>query len=284
MSVSKLAMKLMQGSRLQDEDIQLLEAVAKRYQALCRSDPHSADHFRRHVAWLLAEMTDDAPGDTQADQRVQLYTLRQREDDNARLARLLRDGPAQLLANAVVELAACLPLLDQDPSAVRSGLQALKDELQAGLATLRWILAELEPPALITELGLFESLAAYARRLGKHNGVQVDLHLPTDVPRLAPTMEVGIYHIVQEALRNAVQHGRAARIRLTALERDEEWFFEIQDDGVGFAPDALASAHGLLMMHEWATALGGDLQVSSAPERGTIVRLTVPKRGLSGSP
>ncbi len=261
----------------------LIAEVRDHLARLQSESPADAKDFRHRLMELLYEqdVTSTAQGRySQELRKTRLHALRCREEERAHLAERLRAGPGQLLANAVAELAACLPLLETDPEFVRRGLQSLAEELRDGLDELRWILSELEPPQLMRELGLMDSLQLYAERLGRQNGIAVETRFPEQVPRFPPTMEVGIYRIVQEALRNAVRHGQASSL-LVAIERqDDTWRFIVQDDGEGFDPEQLSYARGLVNMYEWARAFGSALEVQSKPGEGTRVILSIDPSAL----
>jgi len=101
---------------------------------------------------------------------------------------------------------------------------------------------------------------------------------PTSIPRLREELEIGVYRIAQEALTNAVRHSGAQAIQLTLAADDGTLRLEIADDGCGFAPDARrgTEALGLVGMEERALALGGRLDLRSAPGEGTRIRLECP--------
>ncbi len=245
---------------------------------LQREDSRELTLFRQSLMDLLRDEASPSVPESRSDhelRKVQLHALRNREEERTRLAEQLRAGPGQLLANAAVELAACLPLLDTDVELVRQGLRALKEELRAGLDKLRWILSELEPPQLMEELGLINSLQVYTQRLAKQSGIVVESHFPVRLPRFPSTMETGIYRVVQEALRNAIEHGQARTVVLSVEPKNGGWQFAVQDDGLGFDPLYLSHASGLINMYEWAQAFGGTLEVKSKPGHGTTVVLTV---------
>jgi two-component system sensor histidine kinase DegS len=245
---------------------------------LQREDSGELALFRQSLADLLRDETNASVLESRFDhelRKIRLHALRNREEERARLAEQLRAGPGELLANAVVELVACLPLLDIDVKLVRRGLQALEEELRAGLDKLRQILSELEPPQLMKELGLMDSLQAYTQRLAKQSGITVEFHFPAQAPRFPPTMEIGIYRVVQGALRNAIEHGQASTVVLIVEQKNGGWRFAVQDDGSGFDPLYLSHASGLVNMYEWANAFGGTLEVQSKPGHGTTVVLTV---------
>jgi signal transduction histidine kinase len=110
-------------------------------------------------------------------------------------------------------------------------------------------------------------------------GTPVSAVFPTRIPRLGEVIEIGVYRIAQEALTNAVRHAGAGAIRLTLAVHDERALtLEVTDDGCGFVPEGRrgSDALGLVGMEERALALGGRLELRSAPWQGTTVRLTCP--------
>jgi signal transduction histidine kinase len=86
-----------------------------------------------------------------------------------------------------------------------------------------------------------------------------------------------LYRIAQEAVRNALQHGRPKRIGLTLAERDGAVTLTVEDDGVG-VPDTPQKSDGLgiqIMAHR-AAMLGGSFAIEPGPTGGTIVTCSVP--------
>ena len=94
---------------------------------------------------------------------------------------------------------------------------------------------------------------------------------------LGPEVEAQLYRLGQEALANVVKHARAtsAAVRIAATE--ETVSVEVSDDGRGFDPAAVGPEHfGLRSMRGRVADLGGRLEVTSAPGRGTVLRVEVP--------
>jgi signal transduction histidine kinase len=91
-------------------------------------------------------------------------------------------------------------------------------------------------------------------------------------------VEHEVFRIVQEALTNAVRHARAASVTVSVLN-DENLEVIVDDDGIGFDPDAQSSRGrrlGLTSMRDRASSLGGRLIITSSPGKGATVRLEVP--------
>jgi two-component system sensor histidine kinase UhpB len=131
-------------------------------------------------------------------------------------------------------------------------------------------------PMLLRELGLQESVHSLAEAMTAA-GTPATAVFPTPIPRLDEETEIGVYRIAQEALANAVRHAQAATVQISLGVTDGVLALEVRDDGCGFVPDApRGDALGLVGMEERALALGGLLDLRSAPGRGTRVRLTCP--------
>jgi signal transduction histidine kinase len=87
-----------------------------------------------------------------------------------------------------------------------------------------------------------------------------------------------VLRIAQEALQNALRHADANRVALRLRTENGRLLLEVEDDGVGFEPDApdlRARRLGLTSMEERSRRLGGRLEIRSAPGSGTTVRLEV---------
>ena len=110
--------------------------------------------------------------------------------------------------------------------------------------------------------------------------VDFDEHL---AGRRAPfKVETVAYRIAEEAVSNVVRHARAGRLRIELLQATEQLHLRIEDDGVGFDVDnarrgpASLRKTGLTLMEQRIAALGGRLEICSAPGRGTSVKASLP--------
>jgi signal transduction histidine kinase len=92
-------------------------------------------------------------------------------------------------------------------------------------------------------------------------------------------LETAIYRIVQEALTNAIKHGKARRAVIEIHELGAELLLRVRDDGNGFDPQADTSGFGLLGMRERVQLLEGSFEIESSPSGTTIsARLPVRRR------
>jgi two-component system, NarL family, sensor histidine kinase DegS len=108
--------------------------------------------------------------------------------------------------------------------------------------------------------------------------VQVEVNVTGSPVRLAPTVEMNLLRIGQEAVSNAIKHGHARNVTAVLEYEREKVRLSITDDGRGFRPQETApSGHfGLLDMRERAHSMGCALEVESAPDCGTKVAVEIP--------
>ena len=96
---------------------------------------------------------------------------------------------------------------------------------------------------------------------------------------LKKTVAATLYRITIEAVRNAIRHGTAEHVDVSAKIDGNTLIAEVRDDGIGFDPSQVAKDRfGLRAMDARARLVGGQLTVDSTPGGPTIIRLNVPMR------
>jgi two-component system sensor histidine kinase DegS len=253
----------------------------KRYQSkrllqLVRQFEKLSERHSRLSRYLTGEM-EAPPEDDDAWPRIRI--IQSQEEERSRLARQLEEGVGQLLANAIFELASCRYLLDTGNQAVNDGLVALQAELEQGLSDVRQLIADLDPPSFLGNLGLVAGLRRYLERHEARTGLQSEMDVRVNIERLPATVEVAIFRIIQEVLENIRRHAQASRVEVSIYEEDGSLIFCVTDDGIGLQPDRVGNrgrSLGLVSMRDRAELLQGTLRVRSDVERGTQVILSIP--------
>jgi signal transduction histidine kinase len=191
-----------------------------------------------------------------------------------RLALDLHDAVSQKLFGLVLTAEAAGTLLERDPSAAREQVMKLEALAQETLDELRALVFELRPPDLEKD-GLDGALRKHVELLRRLEPSQIELVL--DGQMSADESRDGeIFRIAQEALQNALRHADADLIAVRLQAADGSLLLEVEDDGIGFdpeAPDARSGRLGLTSMDERARRIGGTLDIRSSPGAGTTVRL-----------
>jgi two-component system sensor histidine kinase DegS len=237
-------------------------------------------HLHRDlVGELEGQTATPSEGDLRADwPRIRL--IRSQEESYLRIARELRGGVGQIMANAVLELEYFDHLSETDLPAAREGLQSLKEEIRAGFKDLQRIIEDLGPPPLLVELGLAPSLRRHIENFRDELGLEATVDIQALPVNLSQTMEIAIFRIVQEALLNIRKHAQATSIEVRAYTQDDELKVSVADNGRGFQVDShgeeLSQHLGLISMRDRADLLGGRLQIRNREQQGTEVILTVP--------
>lgn len=98
-------------------------------------------------------------------------------------------------------------------------------------------------------------------------------------------LENTLFRIIQESVVNAVEHGKADKVRINLVEKQGWVELEIEDDGKGFEVKEVLSQKeessriGLIGIRERVTLLEGEIQIQSSPGDGTKISVTIPTRG-----
>jgi signal transduction histidine kinase len=96
------------------------------------------------------------------------------------------------------------------------------------------------------------------------------------IGRYPQDVEATVYFCALEALQNVTKYANASAVDIGIRQQDGTLVFEIHDDGVGFDLTSAPRGTGLQGMADRVEALGGTLQVRSAPGGGTTVSGTIP--------
>ncbi|HEX4873037.1 MAG TPA: sensor histidine kinase [Nevskiaceae bacterium] len=204
------------------------------------------------------------------------------EEERRRLARELHDGIGQTLT----ALANQLQRIADDARAQENlGLEhRLTDALDITRGALHDTreLSRLLRPTLLDDLGLPAALGWLARTLGERTGIKIELHSNLGEQRLPADIETLVFRITQEALTNVIRHSRAQEAQILLTHAAGLLRLRVRDHGQGFepaelnTPDRGASHSGLRGMRDRAELFGGRIDISSAPNEGTTVQLTLP--------
>jgi signal transduction histidine kinase len=202
--------------------------------------------------------------------------LEAQEAERRRMAHELHDEAGQLLASVHLALETTIMGL---PPQFRAGFHQVRSQLDAIETQLRRLAHELRP-TILDDLGLLPALQALAHGVAARTGLCIHVD-STLAGRLAPAVETALYRIMQEGLTNITKHAAATHVDLQLWREGACVHGRLHDDGVGFAVEYVLGQTGprglgLLGIQERLEALGGTLQISSAPGQGTTLQITLP--------
>jgi signal transduction histidine kinase len=218
---------------------------------------------------------------------LELAESQRREGERAalerqRIARDLHDSVSQSLFSTTLHVRTAqhaLELQELDSTGpVGEELSEIGQLTRGALAEMRALIFELQPGALAEE-GLVAALTKQASALSAREGLVIEVDGPGERLPLEPEVEEQLYRVGQEALANVVKHARASSATVRIAATDDTVSIEVTDDGRGFDPAAVGPEHfGVRSMRGRVADLGGRLEVTSAPGRGTVLRVEVPAR------
>jgi len=207
------------------------------------------------------------------------------EQERGRWARELHDETLQDLGAMKLMHEGALRLGDEQT--MRRSLELASAQIADSIASLESLIQELRPPTLDL-LGVAAAVEALIDRMQNRSETKFTAFIDLGhergefATRLDPRLEATIYRAVQEALNNSVKHADAAAASVSIVERDEEVTIFIEDDGKGFSPSGGAGERfGLHGMRERVGLVGGELDIDSAPGKGTRVDIHVPVQRAS---
>ncbi len=216
--------------------------------------------------------------------------LLSQEEERQRLSHELHDGTVQDLVGLAQRLELCRGEMESDPARAKRRLDELRGLAQHTLNEVRQISNALRP-SILQDLGLAAALQVLCSDLERDApGVECTCRLNDSqatisagqTRRLQPEMELAIFRVAQEALTNIRKHAQDATQVCVELELDEDRLeLDVRDNGCGTGqPDLnqlVRNGHlGYAGMYERARLFGGKLEVVSAPESGTTVKMNLP--------
>jgi signal transduction histidine kinase len=192
-----------------------------------------------------------------------------REEERRRISADLHDGVAPALAGTALQLDSLARRLADDRDLARRA-EGLRDRLRETVRELRTLVHGLRPPA-VDQLGLAGAL----RQLVAGHESPTCVADIGELGQPEAAVEVAAYAIASEAFSNALRHGSATRITVSAQAADGALVVSVSDNGVGL-PGRPRAGVGLTSMNERAVEVGGRLELLETPGGGTTVRAALP--------
>ncbi|MFT3886992.1 MAG: histidine kinase [Arachnia sp.] len=201
-----------------------------------------------------------------------------REEERRVIRRVMHDDLAPTLAGISLQTETVRRLLLQEAPPPERAMQVLDGIARDARATsegLRHLSYELRPPAL-DDRGLIAAIEDVGVSLLPLR-LTVDAALMGDLTAtpLPAAVEVAVYRITVEALRNAARHASATSCTVHMRREPGRCLVDVVDDGAGI-PAGVHAGVGVTSMRERATELGGSLYIESLATGGTVVRVQLP--------
>jgi signal transduction histidine kinase/ligand-binding sensor domain-containing protein len=197
--------------------------------------------------------------------------------ERTRIAREIHDNLAQEMLGISVQLEVVARTMPPDAAVAKSHLDRVRMLVRHGIAEARRYVWDLRSQAL-ENADLPTALSETARRLTSETSIDAQVQVGGTFRPLPRPVEDNLLRIGQEAINNAVTHGKPKRILVSLTFDARSVKLSVRDDGKGFAETtADANGHfGLVGMRERAKQIGGNLQIITAPGDGTEILVDAP--------
>ena len=198
-------------------------------------------------------------------------------EERNRIARELHDTLEQELAGITMQLDLATDCFQQAPRVAQQALETARDMSRHSMVEARRSVWDLRCQ-LLENGDLVSALAQIVEPLVPCEQTKADFQIVGRPVRLPGPVEMNLLRIGQEAVANAVKHGRARQVSIELRYEPVSVCLTVKDDGQGFASgQASPTGHfGLLDMRERAQSMGSHLRVESEPGRGTRIAVEVP--------
>jgi two-component system, NarL family, sensor histidine kinase DevS len=199
-------------------------------------------------------------------------------EERDRIGMDLHDGIIQSIYGVGLSLENALHTVDEDSDLAKVRLKESIDGLNQSIRDIRTYILDLRPRQLGND-GLMSGLKRLTTEYRANTFAEVSLKGPQrgliDLPQ---ANSLALFHICQEALANAAKHAGAKRVDINVWMAPDRVMMEIRDNGKGFVLEKMSTTigHGLSNMQTRARAVGGEMDISSAPGDGTTILAWVP--------
>lgn len=223
----------------------------------------------------LAAVNVDLEREMARRRRLQAELVLASEKQAQAIGRELHDGLGQHLTSAALFCATLRQHLVDRSQPEAKAAQRIEELINDALAMTRSVARGLYPVAL--EVG---GLSAALRQLVEHTRtlLERDCSFVCDarVQVRDPVAALNLYRIAQEAMSNAVKYSQANHLQIELSKFDGKYRLTISDDGIGIESALQSEGLGMNSMRYRAHLLGGDLDIHSNGQQGTIVSVTYP--------
>lgn len=208
--------------------------------------------------------------------------IKAQEHERAKIARDLHDHIAQDLSSLKIRLQTLFGTHPAPNGESRRLVDGALQILQRSISEVRNLAYDLRPPGL-DQLGLVRTLFLYCEDFAHHNDLKIDfIAAGLDDLLLEEDIQINIYRLIQEALRNVKKHAEAKGVTIRLVASSPNLMLRIIDDGKGFdVQQWQAKSHkekrmGLQSMVERVGLLNGTIDIRSRPMKGAGIFITIP--------
>jgi PAS domain S-box-containing protein len=199
------------------------------------------------------------------------------ENERGRLARELHDDFSQRVAMLATDLETLAETVEDSPAQAKQRIRELWDVVSE-IGNDLHVLSHRLHSSVLDALGLTAAIKAYCQEFEKKHAIEINV-IQTKLPKsVSPEINLCVFRILQEGLRNVIKHSRASRVEVRLQRHNGTISLDVSDNGAGFDPSKsyLSNGIGIQSMRERVRMFNGTFEVRSGTMRGTQIAVTVP--------
>jgi signal transduction histidine kinase len=201
-------------------------------------------------------------------------------EERERIGMDLHDGIIQSIYGVGLAMENVQHMLGEGEGQAKNRVKHVIEDLNQVIRDIRSYILDLRPRQMNNE-NLMNGLRRLASEYRAHTLASATVNgAKAKLDSLPQGHSMVLFHICQEALANAAKHAAAKRVSVNVWTTDERVIMEVRDNGKGFDLDKKSKSlgHGLANMQTRVRAVGGEVDISSAPGEGTTVLVWVPRK------
>ncbi len=205
------------------------------------------------------------------------HLQRVREEERKRIGREIHDELGQQLTAIKMDAAWVDKKTPEQEKEIKNKLKNIISLLDVSNLSVRKILSELKP-AILDDGDLPEAMKWQNRQFTDSTGIPVEFDSTRTKGNIPQEIANSLFRVYQESLTNIAKYAKAGKVSSSLISEDDNIVLRIQDDGKGFDTDTLVHKRtfGILGMKERVFSLNGKFKLSSAPGKGTKIKISIP--------
>lgn len=274
------------------EDVEAVKKIVTQDKDKNRTHPGEWTHLTKNGKKLTVKITSsvinykgkkrrlviahDITERREAEERAFSAIIEGEERERQRIAKELHDGLGQYLSASNMNLKSVFEDLDNIPDSLGSTFETGLKFLDHAISETRNISQNLMPKA-IQDYGLELATESLISHLRKTHKINFYLYTNLNEVELPDKIQINLYRILQEAVNNAIRHGKPNKIEVQIVYSKNEVLMTIEDNGIGFDKNSVTGKGiGIRSMKTRVGAMSANLDIISNPGRGTIISVVVP--------
>ena len=195
------------------------------------------------------------------------------EKERKRVARELHDGLGAMLATVKMQINSIGNIFPNVSSI--STYQKAESLIDEACQTVREISHEMMPQ-ILEQQGLKIAVDDFCRTLSNNKDIAFNFYYHGDEHLLGNTHKITIFRIIQELLKNIIQHAQAKEVIVQLTIEENEVFLIVEDNGIGFDTSKTPNGIGISNIRSRVAYLKGSMEIDSTIREGSTFTIQLP--------